>query len=189
VRVVVAPRLRARPAPSSLLGGHRRGGFPSAHAQRVPGSFGERAGSSSPDAGPVRVLVVDDEPSIRSLCRVNLELAGLQVAEAEDGVEALALIRRGSFDLVLLDVMMPRLDGWQVAEELAADESTRDLPIVFLSARAERRDLEHGFDRGAVGYVAKPFDPLPLAGYLERILERLARGEREALRSEILEGE
>ena len=129
---------------------------------------------------------MDDESSIRSLCRVNLELAGFDVAEATDGVEAMARIQEESFDLVLLDVMMPRLDGWQVAERLASDESTKDLPVVFLSARAEQRDLRRGFELHAVGYVPKPFDPLPLAGYLQRILERLAHGERDALRREIL---
>jgi CheY-like chemotaxis protein len=135
-----------------------------------------------------RVLVVDDERAVRAVCRVNLELAGLEVLEAENGEEALALVERERPDIVLLDVMMPRLDGWQVAGRLAADEATRGLPIVFLSARAAQEDRRHGAEVGAVGYVVKPFDPIELAPMLERTLERVARGERNALREEMLEG-
>ena len=150
-------------------------------------SAGEQARSWSVRPRRVRVLVVDDEASIRSLCRINLELAGLDVSEAQDGLEAIALVRNETFDVVLLDVMMPHVDGWEVAELLAGDDSTRNLPIVFLTARADPGDFQRGFDLGAVGYVRKPFDPVPLAGYLRRILDGLARGEREALRREILE--
>jgi len=150
-------------------------------------STGEQARSWSVGPRRVRVLVVDDEASIRSLCRINLELAGLDVSEAQDGLEAIALVRNETFDVVLLDVMMPHVDGWEVAELLAGDDSTRNVPVVFLTARADPGDFKRGFDLGAVGYVRKPFDPVPLAGYLRRILDGLARGEREALRREILE--
>jgi two-component system phosphate regulon response regulator PhoB len=136
----------------------------------------------------LRVLVVDDESAVRAVCRVNLELAGLEVTEAENGEEAMTLIESERPDIVLLDVMMPRLDGWQVAARLAAAEATRDLPVVFLSARAAQDDRRHGADVGAVGYVVKPFDPIELAPMLERTLARVARGERDALREEMLEG-
>jgi CheY-like chemotaxis protein len=132
------------------------------------------------------VLVVDDEDSIRLLCRVNLSLENLDTAEAGDGDTALRLARELKPDLVLLDVMMPQVDGWQVAEELGRDAATRELPIVFLSARAEPADYRHAHDLGAVGYVTKPFDPTTLGSVLHEVLERLGRGEREELRRERL---
>jgi putative two-component system response regulator len=89
-------------------------------------------------------------------------------------------------DVILLDVMMPRADGWTVAERLAEDEATRDIPIVFLTARAERRDRERARNLGAVGYLTKPLDPVELPGAVDEILLRLERGEREQLRDEVL---
>src|SRR5690349_9752213 len=107
-----------------------------------------RAAAGEPRVRPL-VLVVDDEPSIRTLCRVNLQLAGLGVVEAADGREALALVEQERPDLVLLDVMMPDVDGWEVAGRLGAAEATRELPVVFLSARAAPEDRRRGFDAGA----------------------------------------
>jgi CheY-like chemotaxis protein len=130
---------------------------------------------------PGPVLLVDDEPAIRTICRVNLEGDGLRVREAKDGAEALEEVRRQRPSLVLLDVMMPGVDGWGVAEQLAADAATRDIPVVFLSARAESEDRRHAQQLGAVGYVVKPFDPLGLARMVRDVLERIARGEREQL--------
>ena len=83
--------------------------------------------------------------------------------------------------------MMPRLDGWEVAEHMAERAATRDVPIVFLSARAGQEDRQQGFDAGGVGYVVKPFDPVTLAETLRLTLDRLERGERDALRQEMLE--
>jgi CheY-like chemotaxis protein len=133
------------------------------------------------------VLVVDDEASIRLLCRVNLRLEEIDTEEAADGTTALRLARELRPDLVLLDVMMPQIDGWQVAAKLAADGATREIPIVFLTARAESADFLHGYDLGAVGYVSKPFDPTSLGSTLHDVLDRLSRGEREALRRERIE--
>ena len=132
------------------------------------------------------VLVVDDEASIRLLCRVNLRLEGLDTVEAGDGEGALKLARSERPDMILLDVMMPQVDGWQVAEQLAREEATRKIPIVFLSARAEPADHARGYDLGAVGYVTKPFDPTGLGGLLRDVLERIRRGERDELRQERL---
>jgi CheY-like chemotaxis protein len=132
-------------------------------------------------------LLVDDERSIRTICRVNLEGDGLEVTEAADGSEALAQVRQAQPSLVLLDVMMPGVDGWRVAEQLAADDETRDIPVVFLSARAAHEDRLHAQELGAVGYVVKPFDPLLLAGTVREVLGRVARGEREQLNSELSE--
>jgi len=132
-----------------------------------------------------RVLVVDDERSIRMLCRVNLAASGMEVFEASDGREGLDLARKERPDLVLLDVMMPGLDGWSVARELAADEQTREIPIVFLTARADPADRRLGEQLGGVGYVVKPFDPVSIGDFVEGVLVRIERGERDQLRREI----
>jgi CheY-like chemotaxis protein len=133
------------------------------------------------------VLLVDDERAIRTICRVNLEGDGIAVVEAGDGAEALEQVRREQPSLVLLDVMMPEVDGWKVAAELAADEETQDIPVVFLSARAAQEDRRRAQELGAVGYVVKPFDPLALAGTVRDVLDRVAGGEREQLNRELSE--
>ena len=148
------------------------------------GPGGERPEESAP-----LVLLVDDERSIRTICRVNLEGDGLAVSEAADGAEALEVVRRARPSVVLLDVMMPGVDGWDVAEQLAADDETREIPVVFLSARAAPEDRLRAQELGAVGYVDKPFDPLELAGIVRDVLERVARGEREQLNRELSEHE
>jgi len=131
------------------------------------------------------VLVVDDERAIRLLCRVNLAAAGMDVMEAEDGRAGLELAREQRPDLILLDVMMPEVDGWTVARELAADERTRDIPVVFLTARADPADKRLGGQLGGVGYLVKPFDPVSIGDVVEDVLTRIERGERDQLRREI----
>jgi DNA-binding response OmpR family regulator len=131
------------------------------------------------------VLLVDDERAIRTICRVNLEGDGLAVSEATDGAQALEEVRRERPSLVLLDVMMPGVDGWSVAAQLAADAETQDIPIVFLSARAAHEDRVHAQELGAVGYVVKPFDPVELSGVVRDVLGRVARGEREQLNRDL----
>jgi len=133
-----------------------------------------------------RVLVIDDEAPIRLLCRVNLEAEKMEVLEAADGPTGLEQARAAKPDVILLDVMMPGLDGWQVAEQLLEDERTRSIPIVFLTARAEFRDRARGLDLGGIDYVTKPFNPLELAPLVEDMLKRVERGERDELRGEKL---
>ena len=133
-----------------------------------------------------RVLVVDDEAPIRLLCRVNLEAEGMDVIEAPDGPTGLEQAREYRPDVVLLDVMMPGLDGWRVAEELLDDPRTESIPIVFLTARAELRDRARGIDLGGIDYVTKPFNPVELAPLVRDLLERVSRGERDVLRREKL---
>jgi two-component system, OmpR family, response regulator len=152
------------------------------HRPEPSGGSGRRPEESAP-----QVLLVDDERAIRTICRVNLEGDGLAVAEAADGAEALEQVAQERPSLVLLDVMMPRIDGWRVAEQLAADDETRDIPVVFLSARAAHEDRLRAQELGAVGYVVKPFDPLELAGVVRGVLDRIARGEREQLNRELSE--
>jgi two-component system, OmpR family, alkaline phosphatase synthesis response regulator PhoP len=133
-----------------------------------------------------RVLVIDDEAPIRLLCRVNLEAEGMEVLEAADGPSGLATARAERPDVILLDVMMPGLDGWRVAEELLDDERTQGIPIVFLTARAELRDRARGIDLGGVDYVTKPFNPVELAPLVRSLLARVGRGERDDVRREKL---
>jgi DNA-binding response OmpR family regulator len=129
-----------------------------------------------------RVLVIDDEAPIRLLCRVNLEAEGMEVLEAADGPSGLEKARSETPDVILLDVMMPGLDGWSVAEELLADAATSGIPIVFLSARADKADRARGIELGAIDYITKPFDPTKLADALEDVIGRTERGEGEELR-------
>jgi DNA-binding response OmpR family regulator len=132
------------------------------------------------------VLVIDDEAPIRLLCRVNLEAEGMDVLESSSGPDGLEQAKSARPDVILLDVMMPGLDGWQVAERLLEDDDTAEIPIVFLTARAEFRDRARGLDIGGVDYVTKPFNPLELAPLVRSLLERLEKGERDELRSEKL---
>ena len=171
--------VRRTPRPGSAGGWRHR--LPNRPDPSGSGTSGGSSGEGAP-----QILVVDDEPAIRTICRVNLEASGIPVTEAADGAEALERIRTEQPALVLLDLMMPRVDGWEVAERLAADPETRDIPVVFLSARASREDLEQAYRAGAVGYVVKPFDPLSLSTTIASVLERLERGEREQLRDEIV---
>src|SRR5439155_6393507 len=119
---------------------------------------------------------------IRLLCRVNLEAEGMEVLEAADGPSGLEAARTQRPDVILLDVMMPGLDGWRVAEELLDDAETSSIPIVFLTARAELRDRARGLDLGGLGYVTKPFNPLELAPLIRDVIARVEGGEREELR-------
>src|ERR687883_1753272 len=133
-----------------------------------------------------KVLVIDDEAPIRLLCRVNLEAERMDVIEAPDGPTGLDKARDEQPDVVLLDVMMPGLDGWRVAEQLLEDDRTKSIPIIFLTARAEFRDRARGLDIGGVDYVTKPFNPLELAPLVRELLTRIERGERDEMRVEKL---
>src|SRR5213075_1020059 len=128
-----------------------------------------------------KVLVIDDEAPIRLLCRVNLEAERMDVIEAADGPSGVEKARAEG-----LDVMMPGLDGWRVAEQLLDDDRTAGIPIIFLTARAEFRDRARGLDIGGVDYVTKPFNPLELAPLVQQLLDRIDRGERDELRAEKL---
>ena len=133
-----------------------------------------------------KVLVIDDEAPIRLLCRVNLEAEKMDVIEAADGPSGVEKALAEGPDVILLDVMMPGLDGWRVAEQLLDDERTAGIPIIFLTARAEFRDRARGLDIGGVDYITKPFNPLELAPLVRDLLARIDRGERDQLRREKL---
>ena len=139
-----------------------------------------------PGSEMTRVLIIDDEAPIRLLCRVNLEAEQMEGIDAGDGPTGLEKARSEQPDVILLDVMMPGLDGWQVAEALLDDERTKSIPIIFLTARAEIRDRARGLDLGGIDYVTKPFNPVELAPLVRELLARIERGERDDLRGEKL---
>jgi two-component system, OmpR family, alkaline phosphatase synthesis response regulator PhoP len=120
----------------------------------------------------VKVLVIEDDPSLRLLWRVGLEVHGMRVIEACDGVTGLELARREQPDVITLDVMLPWIDGWGVARRLREDSATRDIPIVFLTARAGPDDRQRGLELGAVNYITVPINPTELPQAIEAVLER-----------------
>jgi DNA-binding response OmpR family regulator len=146
--------------------------------------WGAAQSGDGADVPRTKVLVIDDEAPIRLLCRVNLEAEKMDVLEASDGATGLEKARTEAPDVILLDVMMPGIDGWQIAEELLDDSRTKGIPIIFLTARAEFRDRARGLDIGGVDYVTKPFNPLELAPLVLDVLARVDRGERDELRRE-----
>jgi DNA-binding response OmpR family regulator len=111
---------------------------------------------------PTTILVVDDDPVIQKLLSVNFEMEGYVVRTASDGVEGLEAVEAEVPDLILLDVMMPRMDGLEVVRRLKADGATAAIPVILLSAKAQAADISDGLDAGADDYITKPFDPLEL---------------------------
>lgn len=122
------------------------------------------------------MLVVDDNKVIRQLIRVNLELEGLEVVTAADGVECLDLVHDVRPDVVTLDVVMPRLDGLRTAARLRSDPRTRDLPLAIVSA-CTSYEVEAGLDVGVDAFLAKPFEPAELVRLVQQLIER-KRGTR-----------
>ena len=118
----------------------------------------------------VTVLVVDDDPVIQKLLKVNFEMEGYVVIVASDGIEGLERAREEHPDAVVLDVMMPRMSGLDVARALKADEGTASIPVLLLSAKAQEADLQAGDASGADGYLTKPFDPLHLLQQVEDLI-------------------
>ncbi len=116
------------------------------------------------------MLVVDDDPVILRLLQVNFEMAGFTVSTAADGAEALAAATSEPPDLVVSDVMMPGMNGLELVSALDADDRTRRIPVVLLSARAQADDVTEGFMAGADDYVTKPFEPLDLVDRVNRLL-------------------
>ena len=116
-----------------------------------------------------RVLVVDDDDVIRQLITVNLELEGFEVATAVDGQDCLDKVVDVDPVVVTLDIMMPRLDGWEAASRLRADPRTADIKVVLLSARAQEADLQRGDRIGVDAYLTKPFDPDELIATVRRL--------------------
>ena len=124
---------------------------------------------------PKRILVVDDEARVREMIEFRLRQYGFDVIQAADGREALAVASKEQPDLVLLDVMMPELDGFQVCSRLKQHEATQHIPVVMLTAKAEAKDVTRAFNSGASDYVVKPYDPVVLQ---QKVVQNLATGTR-----------
>jgi two-component system response regulator ResD len=117
-----------------------------------------------------KILIVDDEEQLRSLVRLYLEQEGFDIEEAVNGREALLKINQQDYDLVVLDLMMPELDGWEVCRQVRRDK--KDTPIIMLTAKKEMEDKLVGFDTGADDYMGKPFDPRELIARIHALLRR-----------------
>ena len=122
-----------------------------------------------------KVLVIDDDPVIVQLLRVNFEIEGFEVVSAADGREGFEKAKSARPDLVLSDIMMPRMDGLELVAQLKAHAATRSLPVILLSAKAQNAEVQQGLDAGADDYVTKPFDPLELIDRVNAVLARARR--------------
>ncbi|MGH2691364.1 MAG: response regulator transcription factor [Actinomycetota bacterium] len=116
-----------------------------------------------------RILVVDDDPVILRLIEVNLDLEGFEVLIADRGEDAISKARSSAPDLIILDLMMPEMSGWEIAERLQQDDKTNGIPLVFLSARTQDEDRRRGEELGVAGYVTKPFDPADLVSTIRKL--------------------
>ena len=132
-----------------------------------------------------KILVVDDEEKIRAIIKKYGEFEGYEVAEAADGMEAITVAREGDFDIIIMDVMMPELDGFSAVREIKKD---KDVPVIMLSARGEEYDKIHGFELGIDDYVVKPFSPKELMMRIRAVISRNAAreesGERDVFTAE-----
>ena len=125
-----------------------------------------------PGERPARVLVVDDSAPIRELIVVNLELEGYDVRTAVDGLQGLEVLSVWRPDVVTLDVVMPRLDGFDTLARLRSDPATADLPVVLVTGRAQAADRSRGDELGADDYLTKPFEPAELVAVVSRLATR-----------------
>ena len=123
-----------------------------------------------------KILVVDDERHIVRLVEVNLERAGYDVVTAYDGVEALEQVEEEDPDMIVLDVMMPRMDGFDVLKNLQSDPEYKDIPVIMLTAKAQDADIFKGWQSGVSSYLTKPFNPKELLVFVERIFQSMEEG-------------
>ena len=114
-----------------------------------------------------KILVVDDEPKIREVIKEYAEFSGYEVTEAADGMSAVGLCKLNDYDLIIMDIMMPKLDGFSACKEI---KKTKDIPIIMLSARGEEYDKLFGFELGIDDYVVKPFSPKELMARVNAVL-------------------
>ena len=123
----------------------------------------------------MKILIADDEKDVRNLVRFTFERRGFEVVEAADGMEAVTIAGRELPDLILLDAMMPVMSGYEAIRQLKETEATKQIPIVFLSAKGQTYEVAEGLQAGAVAYIIKPFSPKELAAQVEEILQKHQR--------------
>lgn len=119
----------------------------------------------------MKILIADDEKDVRDLVRFTFERRGFEVVEATDGSEALTIAKQESPDLILLDAMMPGMSGYEASRRLKKAEATKEIPIVFLSAKGQTYEVAEGLEAGAVAYIVKPFSPKELVAQVQEILQ------------------
>jgi len=122
-----------------------------------------------------KVLVVDDEETIRKILNLHLSKLGYEVNEAADGLQALERLRKDDFDLLICDILMPNMDGWQVLKEIRSDERTKNIPVIVLTAKNEEADMFKGYDLGANYYLTKPFTKAQLLYGLKLMFEEIPK--------------
>lgn len=138
-----------------------------------------------------RILVVDDDPTMVRLINVNLKLNEYEVLEATSGERALEIISQEQLDLIVLDIMMPGVDGWQVLKHIRSREETKELPVILVTAKTQDSDVIRGWELGADEYIIKPFNPLLLVEVIKMVLdrsyeERLDRRKKQKEKLEVL---
>ena len=123
----------------------------------------------------MKILIADDEKDVRNLVRFAFERRGFEVVEAADGSEALTIANQESPDLIILDAMMPGISGYEASRRLKKAEATKEIPIVFLSAKGQTYEVAEGLEAGAVAYIVKPFAPKELVAQVQEILQKHQR--------------
>lgn len=120
---------------------------------------------------PKRILVVDDEPQLVEVVKMRLEANGYQIITAYDGQEALEKARKERPDLIILDLMLPKVDGYKVCRMLKFDEKYKNIPVILFSARAQDSDQKLGLEVGADAYIIKPFEPVALLAKIKELIK------------------
>ncbi len=138
-----------------------------------------------------KILVVDDDPTMVKLINVNLKLNNYSVIEATSGEQALDVLSEESLDLVVLDIMMPGVDGWEVLRRIRGSSETQEMPVILVTAKTQDSDVIRGWELGADEYVIKPFNPLLLVEVIKMVLdrsydERLERRRKQKEKLEVL---
>ncbi|MFH1149615.1 MAG: response regulator [Actinomycetota bacterium] len=138
-----------------------------------------------------KILVVDDDPTMVKLINVNLKLNNYSVVEAVSGEQALEVIQTEPLDLVVLDIMMPGVDGWEVLRRIRSNTETQEMPVILVTAKTQDSDVIRGWELGADEYVIKPFNPLLLVEVIKMVLdrsydERLERRRKQKEKLEVL---
>lgn len=135
----------------------------------------EGGGIADVKAEKMKILIADDENDVRNMVRFIFERRGFEVVEATDGMEAVTIARQELPDVILLDVMMPVMSGYEATQRLKETEATKRIPIVFLSAKGQTSEIAKGLQAGAIAYIIKPFSPKELAAQVEEILQKNQR--------------
>lgn len=132
---------------------------------------------------PTTVLVVDDEPGVREVLRLTLSMEGFEVSTVADGISGLDALKESRPDVILLDIMMPRLDGYDVLDHIRQSEHGSRVQVILMSAKSNDDDVWEGWTKGADSYITKPFDIQLVVDEIRRVTARKPAGDREAFRN------